>query len=100
MIAKDMAMMLIATAILVVGVVSDSFDRTFGLGMFAILVVFVFYQFKSDNIVLDADCKAYDQGDLYVADASIIPTSIGVNPSLAIAANAKRLKTENTDRSQ
>lgn len=41
--------------------------------------------------VLDADCKAHDLENLYVADASFMPTSTGVNPSLTIAANALRV---------
>ncbi len=41
--------------------------------------------------VLDGDCKAHDLDNLYVADASFMPSSMGVNPSLAIAANALRV---------
>lgn len=41
--------------------------------------------------VLDPDCKAHDLKNLYVADASFMPTSMGVNPSLSIAANALRV---------
>lgn len=41
--------------------------------------------------VLDADCKAHDLDNLYVADASFMPSSMGVNPSLTIAANALRV---------
>ena len=41
--------------------------------------------------VLDATCKAHDLDNLYVVDASIFPTSMGVNPSLTIAANALRV---------
>lgn len=41
--------------------------------------------------VLDADCRAHDLDNLYVADASFMPTSMGVNPSLTIAANALRV---------
>lgn len=41
--------------------------------------------------VLDADCKARDLDNLYVADASFMPTSMGVNPSMTIAANALRV---------
>jgi cation:H+ antiporter len=61
-IAKDLGMMLLATAILAYGMITDAFSQAFGLGMFAILVTFVFYQFKTDNIVLedddDEDCDA------------------------------------------
>jgi choline dehydrogenase-like flavoprotein len=50
-------------------------------------------RFGSDpaTSVLDADCKAHDLDNLYVADASFMPTSMGVNPSLTIAANALRV---------
>jgi choline dehydrogenase-like flavoprotein len=41
--------------------------------------------------VVDANCKAHDLDNLYVADASFLPTSMGVNPSLTIAANALRV---------
>jgi choline dehydrogenase-like flavoprotein len=41
--------------------------------------------------VFDADCKAHDLENLYLADASFFPTSTGVNPSLTIAANALRV---------
>lgn len=41
--------------------------------------------------VLDANCKAHDLDNLYVADSSFFPTSMGVNPSLTIAANALRV---------
>ena len=41
--------------------------------------------------VLDADCRAHDLDNLYVADASFLPSSTGVNPSLTIAANALRV---------
>ena len=50
-------------------------------------------RFGSDpsTSVLDAECKAHDLDNLYVADASFMPTSMGVNPSLTIAANALRV---------
>ena len=41
--------------------------------------------------VLDASCKAHDLDNLYVADGSFLPTSMGVNPGLTIAANALRV---------
>jgi len=41
--------------------------------------------------VLDADCKAHDLDNLFVADASFMPTSMGINPSMTIAANALRV---------
>lgn len=41
--------------------------------------------------VLNRDCRAHEVGNLWVADASFMPTSMGVNPSLMIAANALRV---------
>ncbi len=50
-------------------------------------------RFGSDpsTSVLDSDCKAHDLDNLYVADASFMPSSMGVNPGLTIAANALRV---------
>ena len=44
-----------------------------------------------ETSVLNADCRAHDLTNLWVADASFMPTSMGVNPSLTIAANALRV---------
>lgn len=41
--------------------------------------------------VLNSDCRAHGVQNLYVVDASFMPTSAGVNPSLTIAANALRV---------
>jgi choline dehydrogenase-like flavoprotein len=41
--------------------------------------------------VLDRDCRAHDLENLYVIDASFMPRSGAVNPSLTIAANALRV---------
>ncbi|ANT60167.1 glucose-methanol-choline oxidoreductase [Salipiger sp. CCB-MM3] len=41
--------------------------------------------------VLDAECRAHGLRNLRVADASFMPSSMGVNPSLTIAANALRV---------
>jgi choline dehydrogenase-like flavoprotein len=41
--------------------------------------------------VLDRDCRAHDVRNLYVVDSSFMPTSLGINPSLTIAANALRV---------
>jgi choline dehydrogenase-like flavoprotein len=41
--------------------------------------------------VLDSSCRAHDVSNLYVADASFMPTSSGSNPGLTIAANALRV---------
>ncbi|WP_395334902.1 GMC family oxidoreductase [Novosphingobium sp. BL-8H] len=41
--------------------------------------------------VVDRDCRVHGMRNLWVADASFMPTSMGVNPSLTIAANALRV---------
>ena len=41
--------------------------------------------------VVDADGKAWNYPNLYVADGSIIPTALAVNPSNTIAALAERI---------
>ena len=41
--------------------------------------------------VLDRNCQSHDVQNLYVVDASFMPTSLGINPSLMIAANALRV---------
>jgi len=41
--------------------------------------------------VLRADGRAHDHENLYVADASFMPSSTGVNPSLTVAAQALRV---------
>ncbi|WP_425097889.1 GMC oxidoreductase [Tropicibacter sp. S64] len=41
--------------------------------------------------VLRPDCRSHDIANLWVTDASFMPTSMGVNPSLTIAANALRV---------
>ncbi len=41
--------------------------------------------------VLDADGEAWDLKELFVADGSVVPTSLGVNPQLTIMALALRI---------
>ncbi len=41
--------------------------------------------------VVNANLKAHDLDNLYIADASVLPTSAAVNPSLTVAALALRL---------
>lgn len=43
--------------------------------------------------VVDANCKVWDCANLYIADASVLPTSAAVNPALTVAALALRLLT-------
>jgi choline dehydrogenase-like flavoprotein len=40
---------------------------------------------------LDPFCRAFDHSNLFVVDASFLPTSAAVNPSLTIAAQALRV---------
>ncbi len=41
--------------------------------------------------VLDANCRVHGAANLWCVDASFMPTSMGVNPSLTIASNALRV---------
>jgi len=49
-------------------------------------------RFGSDpaTAALDTDCRAFDHPNLFVVDASFLPTSAAVNPALTIAAQALR----------
>jgi len=40
--------------------------------------------------VVDAFCRSHDHGNLFITDASVLPTSAAVNPALTIAALALR----------
>jgi len=44
-----------------------------------------------DEGVVDEYGRAFGYKNLYIADASIIPSSLGVNPSLTISALALRI---------
>jgi choline dehydrogenase-like flavoprotein len=46
---------------------------------------------SADHAVVDADGQAFDLRGLYVADGSVLPTSLGVNPQLSIMAMATRI---------
>ncbi|MFN7052814.1 MAG: GMC oxidoreductase [Gemmobacter sp.] len=41
--------------------------------------------------MLDPFCKVWDVDNLYVVDASFLPSSTGFNPSLTIVAQAVRV---------
>jgi choline dehydrogenase-like flavoprotein len=43
------------------------------------------------SAALDPHCRSYDHPNLYVVDASFLPTSAAVNPALTIAAQALRV---------
>ena len=48
--------------------------------------------------VLDRNCRTHDIDNLYVVDASFMPRSGAINPSLTIAANALRVATHIIER--
>lgn len=81
--AKDLAMMLLATAILAIGMLTDSFSRGFALGMFAILVTFVAYQYKTDSLPLDDD-DADDAGPKIATMTGAIVVLLGGLGALAL----------------
>ena len=60
----------------------DSFSHALGSARFGA---------TPDAGVLDPDCRIWHTDNVYVADASFMPTSGGVNPSLTISANALRV---------
>lgn len=43
-----------------------------------------------DDSVVDINCRSHDHPNLYITDASVLPTSAAVNPSLTIAALSLR----------
>jgi choline dehydrogenase-like flavoprotein len=43
------------------------------------------------HAVVDRDCRMFDAPNLFVADGGVLPTSLGVGPSLTIVANALRV---------
>ena len=42
----------------------------------------------TDECVVDSDCKVYGFENLYVCDASVFPTALGVNPQSTVMALA------------
>jgi choline dehydrogenase-like flavoprotein len=46
---------------------------------------------KSDEGIVDSDCKAYALDNLYIAGSSVFPTAGYVNPTLTLVALAFRL---------
>jgi choline dehydrogenase-like flavoprotein len=49
------------------------------------------FGYERASSVLDRDCRTHDVRNLYVVDASFMPRSGAINPSLTIAANALRV---------
>ena len=45
----------------------------------------------SKHAVVNPDCRVFGQDDLFVVDGSILPTSLGVGPSLTLIANSLRV---------
>jgi cholesterol oxidase len=48
----------------------------------------------ADNVfkgVVDENCQVFNYPNLYVVDGSVVPTALGVNPALTIAAIAERI---------
>ena len=43
------------------------------------------------HAVLDPQCRSWSHPELFVADASFMPTSLGVGPALTVIANALRI---------
>ena len=46
---------------------------------------------RPDHGVVDGDLKLHGVEGVYVADASVVPSSLGVNPQITIMALATRL---------
>lgn len=44
-----------------------------------------------DHAVTDKCGRVWDQPDLFIADASVFPSSLGINPALTVAAHALRV---------
>ena len=76
--AKDLGMMLLATAIMTFGMLTDGFTRLFGLGMFGVLVAFVVYQYKTDSIVLEEEDEPDTEPGIASIGAAILWLLIGL----------------------
>ena len=75
---KDLAMMLLATAIMIYGMLTDSFSQVFGLIMFTILATFVIYQYKTDSIVLEEDDYDEDGTGIATMQAAVLVLLAGL----------------------
>jgi len=51
-----------------------------------------------ERSVVDPDGRTWDVEELYIADGSILPTSLGVNPQLGVMTMATRIATKLRDR--
>ncbi len=69
---KDMVMMLLATVILVYGMMSGQFGTVLGLIMFAILAGFVGYQYFTNTLELEEDDEGDDDGGIETMQAAVL----------------------------
>lgn len=69
---KDLVMMLIATAILVYGMMAGQFSTVLGLIMFAILAGFVGYQYFTNTLELEDDDDDDDEGGIETMQAALL----------------------------
>ncbi len=69
---KDLCMMLLATGIMAFGMLTGGFNQILGLIMFAILVSFVFYQYKTDSIPLEEDDEDDDTPTITTMNGAIV----------------------------
>ena len=68
---KDLVMMLLATAILVYGMMSGVFTLVLGLIMFGILVAFVGYQYATNSLELEEDDDDDEGGGIETMGAAL-----------------------------
>lgn len=80
---KDLVMMLIATAILVYGMMVGVFSLVLGLIMFAILVAFVGYQYATNTLPLEEDDDDDDEGGIETMGMALL-VLLGGLVSLAV----------------
>ncbi|KJZ20153.1 calcium/sodium antiporter [Loktanella sp. S4079] len=74
---KDLAMMLLATAILTYGMIVGVFSFLLGVVMFAILVGFVFYQYKTDSLDVEIE-EDDDECSITSMKAGIVVLLLGL----------------------
>ncbi|PUB19414.1 calcium/sodium antiporter [Yoonia sediminilitoris] len=85
---KDLAMMLLATALLVVGMLSGQITTVLALGMFVILASFVTYQYLTNSIVLEEEDDDDAAGHIQTMGAAVLFLLGGL---LALAVGAEML---------
>ncbi len=85
---KDLFMMLLATAILVYGMMSGQFGTLLGLIMFAILVGFVAYQYFTNTLELEEEDDDDDDGGITSMQSAVL---ILIGGLLALAVGSEML---------